>query len=181
LAIDYFLGEFSLSKAIKYFTQCTIVLHTQTELLYFGCPTPLNGSVRQVNVKTERQVDFYAFINSLEQEVFRNKFGEREKRMLGVILRLLCQSDNSVAIKMLNNLLQTRIPGREIIRPVFKLKGSIRIDIVRGVDNINLSRQENFTTWKKDSKLWSQQGACNGETWRMVTDIDQINSPGLSD
>jgi len=174
LAIDYFLGEFSMTKTMKNFTQSTIVLHTQTELLYFGCPTPPNGSVRQVN-------DFYAFINSLEQEVFKYKFGEREKRTLGVILRLLCQSENSVAVKMLNGLLQSRVPERGIIRPVFKPKGSVRIDIVHGQDSINMSRQENFMMWKKDSNMYSQQGTCNGKTWRMQTNIDQINLPGLSD
>ena len=67
---------------------------------------------------------------------------EHQKRILVVILRLLIQDKNAVAVNLLKGLLRERMAGCDIIQRLQRVKTSTQIDIIYECDNISLCNQD---------------------------------------
>jgi len=112
VAIDYFLGDFLYSQAKAGYNQCSIVLLIRSEKFYFGSTATLQEKMKVNNVEIDSlSTEFEGFITFLERKVFMCKLlalDEPNKRCLSVILRLLCQNENSVAVRTLCGYLKAR-------------------------------------------------------------------------
>jgi len=176
-AINYFLGDFCSSRVRQGFLKNAIVITTETEKRYSS--TSVSTKTHISGSETENRCNnFEAFINLLERKVFKGSLWSRndhEKQTLCVILRFISQNGSAVALKVIEQLLESRSANSETDEWKLHWEGSAIISIEFKDKNIYLTKEEILTlhTSENDSNL--RLPVDTKEIWKIMTKI-RLNS-----
>jgi len=177
VAINYFLGDFCSSRVRQGFLKNAIVLSTETEKLYCGASDSTKKHISGSESESQ-STNFEAFINLLERKVFKGSLWSRndyEKQTLCVILRFISQNGSAVALKVIEQLLESRLANSETDEWKLQWEGSPLINIEFKDKNIHLTKEEILTlhTSENDSNL--RLPVDTNEIWKIMTKI-KLNS-----